>query len=199
MKTSAAVTLLLVLCPACCGQDDVPEGTPGLLLLDPAQLGNKEWDGDSYWVAGRDKKIRLLGIDYPDISDTNDLDNCLEVNSKKNCANWKRAFGGKLTQEFIDSIVTPCYHQGRTEIRKLLEGRTVYVVEDAGDVSYFGGSNDLRYIDFVDEAGDVQDLAQWLLERGYAIPWDDQSGYGECQRCDEYQQLGLLQVGCLWE
>ena len=165
-------------------------GQESRILFLEEELGRKEWDGDSYWTEGNEEKVRLLGVDFPDIKDRNNLTTCTPDSSKQNCKNWYRAFG---TLDLVQ--IEDCYYQGLDRIRELLEGRRICLVEDSQGLTHPFG-NLLRYIEFEDD-GEIVDYSEWLISQGLAIPWDDRSDYGDCERCDLYQDL--IRQGCLWE
>lgn len=185
---------LLFLCS--CGSEEKEvdnfclNGQQSEIIFSKEELGQKEWDGDSYWTQGNADKVRLLGDDYPDIKDKNDLKDCAPESSKQNCQNWYRAFG-TLDLERIEN----CYVQGLKEIEKLLKGQKICLVEDSQGLTHSFG-NLLRYIEF-EQDGKIIDYSEWLIKEGLAIPWDDESDYGNCERCDKYQEM--IRQGCLWE
>jgi endonuclease YncB( thermonuclease family) len=164
-----------------CGEEPCEDRTT--IIFDQEDLGRKSWDGDSYWLQRYEEKVRLVGVDYPNISGTNSLENC----RSDNCETWTEAFGTLN----IDNIKR-CYIEGLEIIEQKLQNKQICVTKDTKRQENRWGTL-LRYIKF-DNFDHPTDLGGWLINVGYAIPNRD-----DCDYCDEYQELVKAKNGCLWE
>lgn len=192
------VLLVLATVPAYgCGQEIFcSQGEEAQIVFDQQELGERrEWDGDSYWTKDltgelNDGKIRLCGVDFPEIKGSNDIANCNDRNPEY-CQPWEEYFGSPLNLESIDL----CHRRALGDIEREMEGHPVCLVEDEKSPSESYGRA-VRYIDVL--IGDnIVDLSEWLLERGYVIPFPTDHPYGDCERCDTYRDS--IGTGCLWE
>ncbi|MBS3175015.1 thermonuclease family protein [Candidatus Woesearchaeota archaeon] len=132
-------------------------------------------DGDTYLISlnGAEEKVRLLGIDCPDI-EKDRMDNFLYLG---------------LSKEKIKY----CYEKGKKELEILLL-KNVTLISDPLEMHRDSYNRLLRYVEF-----NNTDIEIWLLERGYARFYDYRP---YCKRCVKYQNLYADTVnsrsGCLW-
>src|SRR3989344_2976652 len=86
-------------------------------------------DGDTYLVNlnNVDYKVRLLGVDYPDlVSDR--MDNFLDLGISKNKIKY-------------------CYEKGKKEIKKILVGKNITIIPDLGEQNKDGYGRLIRYVE----------------------------------------------------
>ena len=118
-------------------------------------------DGDTFLLETSQglKKIRLLGIDYPDL------------NKKK----WEKLGISK-------SQVKYCYNKGIEILNKELRGKQVTIKFDKQEKKYDNYGRLLAYL-YVGE----QSLSTSLVEQGYAIMYDPTKPL--CKECIELKEL----------
>lgn len=185
------VIALMIALAGCGDPDFCEEGQESYAVLDQDELGNKSWDGDSFWITGYDQKIRLLGIDSPNISGSKNLYDCTN-SSTEHCQNWEGQLGSPLDMKRIAS----CYQKGLDHIEQKLRETSVCVIKDDSHSSTQYGSL-LRYLE-LNENGMPMDFAAWQIVNGYSLTLPS-GGQGSCDRCDEYREIAESKTGCLWE
>ncbi len=135
-------------------------------------------DGDTYVVNlnGIQEYVRVLGIDFPDITKSR-MNNFLDYGVSR-----KR--------------IKECYDRGKKEVEEVLLGKNVTLVLDRLEGNKDQYSRLIRYVDF-----NNTDIETWLLERGYARFLDPTNPW--CSRCKNYYKLSIEKInsreGCLWK
>ena len=198
------VSLAAILVSAC-GEDEdfCSEGQLVTFALDAKTLGRKEWDGDTFWTSDLSDRIKLICVDYPDISGANDLTKASN-SSKANYKNWQKHWNQAYnTPQLNSGRITTCFNQGVDAIRKKLSGQPVCLVKDPACSESDQYSRSLRRVRFLDN-GQVTDLGAWLLKNGYAVPWDYRATCKQgCSNWSMYssawQSLLDNPSGCLWK
>ncbi len=135
-------------------------------------------DGDTYLidVNGSEEKIRLLGIDYPDLTKDR-ITNFLDLGVVKN-------------------KVQDCYKKGKEDLEKNLVGKNMIIIRDPNEKDRDKYKRLLRYAEF-----NNTDIGAWLLQNGYARFYDPTNQL--CNRCIYYHliysNITDSKIGCLWE
>lgn len=149
-------------------------------------------------------RVRLLGIDAPDLSEDRTLASCNDPadpdHDAEFCARWRDAWTrGHGTPTLDLDRIAACKDEGMAILRQRLEGRDVALVPDEGEgdtESVFGGKRLLRW---VEEGGD--DLSTVQVRNGLAIVFDP-TPKDPCDRCGALQALEDANIaareGCLW-
>ena len=182
-----AIATLALLTTLGCGQPEYcEEGTKDAVIFDQQELGRRQWDGDSFWLYGRENKVRLLGVDYPNISGRSSLEKCATQDTEM-CDTWKGFLGSQLDMKTLNH----CYEQGMNAVQELLEEQVVCLIKDSDNPKHPYG-NDLWYMRY--DNGGGRDVGAWLLVNGFAIP---STTFGECNQCDEYREIADKPRGCL--
>ena len=168
------IMIILILLCSCTNTDS----TPFVRDLSPQTAFVKEIiDGDTYIVDinGSEKHIRVLGIDYPDVSDDR-IDNFLDLDISK-----KR--------------IIFCYDDGKKELIKLLVNKSVTLKADIAAPDRDVYNRLLRYVSV-----NGTDIGLLLLNNGYARFLHDNDI--QCSRCLRYSQFYNKakdsKNGCLW-
>ncbi|MEK6947812.1 MAG: thermonuclease family protein [Nanoarchaeota archaeon] len=169
------IILILILLCSCTADDSVHFSRN----FSPVNAYVKEViDGDTYVVDinGSEKHVRVLGIDYPDISDDR-IDNFIDLSVKK-------------------SRIKSCYDNGKKELVKILVGKNVTLNADklAPDRDVYNRL--LRYVNI-----NGTDIGLLLLNNGYARFLNDNEI--QCSRCikylESYNKVKDSKTGCLWD
>ena len=136
-------------------------------------------DGDTYELYNEDT-IRVLGIDYPDISG--------EVYGKSRIQKW-------LDMGLTEEKIKRCYSEGQEKLEKMLLNKQVSLVKDENEQDKDKYGRLLRYVEL-----NGLDIEKYLIENGYAIMYDPTKPL--CNRCYDYSNLELEirknKIGCLW-
>jgi len=136
-------------------------------------------DGDTYELYNGDT-IRVLGIDYPDISGEN--------YGKPRIQKW-------LDMGLTEEKIKKCYSEGQEKLKKMLLDKQVDIIKDENEQDKDKYGRLLRYVEL-----NSLDIEKYLIENGYAIMYDPTKPL--CNRCYDYSNLELEirrnKIGCLW-
>ena len=136
-------------------------------------------DGDTYEIYNEDI-IRVLGIDYPDISG--------EVYGKPRIQKW-------LNMGLTEERIKKCYSEGQEKLEKMLLEKQVNLVKDENEQDKDKYGRLLRYVEL-----NSLDIEKYLIENGYAVMYDPTKPL--CSRCNDYSNLEIEirknKIGCLW-
>ena len=137
------------------------------------QILSRIIDGDTFELSDG-SKIRVLGIDYPDIS-------------KDRIAKW-------IEMDLDERNVKKCYYEG-IEWMKQYEGKDVSLIQDDDEMNTDKYGRKLRYV-LINEG----DIGYSLIQKGYAVTYDPTSPF--CSFCEKYYSMEIAvrnnKSGCLW-
>lgn len=166
--------LLLVGCQV--QQEVTPLKPAEFQVQNPPVIVTNIVDGDTIDVNinGQVERIRILGIDFPDVS-------------SDRIGKWEEM---GLSKERI----VMCYKQGNDWLENMLN-KEVTLIADMGEDDKDRYNRLLRYINWGEP-----DIGVLLVIQGYAVMYDPTKP--ECTRCSEYKQLEdksrVEKTGCLW-
>ena len=167
------ITSLLVL-SAC--NLDIPEPTTSVFATANEITLSRIIDGDTFEMSNGDT-VRVLGIDYPDISN-NRIDKWTNLG---------------LSEERIRF----CYKEGIAMLNQKYKGKTVELTPDFNEVEKDRYGRLLLYV-YVDGV----DIGNELINNGYAVTYDPTESK-LCSRCMIYLNdeiiVKMAKEGCLWE
>lgn len=153
------------------------DGTPvhSILFTDGnATSVTRVIDGDTFEING--EKIRLIGIDYPDIT-------------SNRIGKWEDM--GIPRQQII-----ACYADGSQALKELLSNISVTLEIDPNEQDKDQYGRLLRYVKL--STGTY--VEEWLLERGYAVMYDPTKPM--CAKCKDWLHIESnareRKIGCLW-
>ena len=178
MKTKIMILIFIVLIigTACIPQIEIPIKRNEQTIETDSELVviTRIIDGDTFELEDK-RKVRILGIDYPDIS-------------KDRINKW---FEMGLYEENIKK----CYYEGIDMLNRDIVNKTVLIKRDNGEMDKDRYDRLLRYVEV-----DKTDISAKLISYGYAIMYDPTSP--KCYNCVWYEELEKSvrdkKEGCLW-
>ena len=151
--------------------------TQEIQIQNPPAVVTKIVDGDTIDInlSGDIERIRILGIDFPDVS-------------SDRIGKWEEM---GLSKERI----VKCYKEGNDWMETMLN-QEVILIADSGEDDKDRYNRSLRYV-----AWGNDDIGSLLIRQGYAVIYDPTKP--QCVICEDYKQLEeqvrIEKNGCLWQ